>query len=64
MADRFPNGCFRKECPHFKSWDIGIDDVYYYCDLLKVECGIYDNEFGTYECPLSDVSKEGEGESK
>ena len=58
MADRFPNGCFRKECLHFKNEDVGLDDVYYYCDLLKIHCCVYDDEFGTYECPLSQKDKE------
>ena len=52
MCSILPTGCFKKNCNHFKSWEEGIDDVYYYCDLLKRVYNIYDDIGFGYKCPL------------
>lgn len=53
MADRFPKDCYTKKCPHFRCWDMNIDDLCCYCDLLKVQCDACDSDFCFYLCPLT-----------
>ena len=52
MADRFPKDCWGKNCPHFKYWDMSIDDLCCSCDLLKIQCDACDEAFSLYICPL------------
>lgn len=52
MIDRFPKDCWIKKCPHFKCWDLSIDDLCCQCDLLKVQCDACDEDFSFYICPL------------
>lgn len=57
MADKFPSDCFKKECVHFKSFDRGLDDIEYLCEAAKMQCGIYDSEFGNYLCPMQQAEE-------
>lgn len=52
MGDRFPKDCWKKNCPHFKSWDMSIDDYRCRCNLLKIECDACDEAFVFHLCPL------------
>lgn len=54
MSSRFPKDCWEKNCPHFKVWDMNIDDLCCYCDLLKVKCDACDEMFSLYLCPMND----------
>jgi hypothetical protein len=54
MSKRFPKDCWGKNCPHFKVWDLSIDDPCCYCDLLKVQCDACDEIFSLYLCPLEE----------
>lgn len=51
MINRFPKDCWKKKCPHFKVWDLSIDDLCCYCELLKVQCDACDEDFSFYICP-------------
>lgn len=57
MADRFPKDCWDKKCPHFKSWDMSIDDYRCRCNLLKIECDACDEDFVFHLCPLPEPSE-------
>lgn len=61
MADRFPRDCFKKKCSHFKCWDMSVDDLCCYCDLLQVECDACDEMFSLYICPLPNDEKQMKG---
>lgn len=50
----FPRDCWNKECPHFKVWDMSIDDLACYCDKLDKEIDACDEDFIYYPCPLED----------
>ena len=52
MIHRFPKDCWGKKCPHFKVWDLSIDDLCCHCDLLKVSCDACDEDFSFITCPL------------
>lgn len=54
---RFPQDC-TTECPHFRTWDLSIDDWTCVCDLLKVQVDECDMDFAWMYCPL----KEGESD--
>lgn len=56
MADRFPKDCWGKQCPHFHTWDMSVDDLCCYCDVLEVECDACDEDWSFLLCP-----KGGEG---
>lgn len=51
MADRFPKDCWGKNCPHFKTYDLSVDDLVCHCDLLKVSCDACDENYVLYLCP-------------
>ena len=57
MADRFPKDCWNKQCPHFHTRDLSIDDLVCSCDLLKIECDACDEDFCLYLCPLPKVKR-------
>lgn len=58
MADRFPKDCWKKNCPHFHTRDLSIDNLVCTCDLLKIECDACYEDFCLYLCPLSNEIKE------
>ena len=47
----FPSDCTTK-CPHYKAWDMSVDDWTSYCDILKVQADDCDDYFIHYKCPL------------
>ena len=53
MEKRFPRDC-TKECPHFHTWDLSIDDWTSVCDLLKVQIDDCDMDFNWMYCPLKE----------
>lgn len=53
MEKRFPRDC-TKECPHFHTWDLSIDDWTSVCDLLKVQIDDCDMDFNWMFCPLKE----------
>lgn len=53
MINRFPKDCWEKKCPHFKVFDLSIDDLCCYCELLKVQCDTCDEDFSPCICPLT-----------
>ena len=62
MADRFPKDCWKKKCPHFKCWDMSVDDLCCSCDLLKIQCDACDEDFCLYLCPLPNYGTPKESE--
>lgn len=54
MSDRFPKDCWKKKCPHFKAWDMSIDDLCCYCDLLEVQCDACDEDYCLILCPIKE----------
>ena len=57
MNRKFPQDCPFK-CPHFRSWDMSIDDYTCVCDLLNAQVDECDMDFDWYYCPLDNVTKE------
>ena len=51
MADRFPKDCWGKNCPHFHTWDMSVDDLCCYCELLEMECDACDEDWSFFLCP-------------
>lgn len=49
----FPRDC-RPECPHYKTWDMSVDDWTSYCDELKVQVDDCDSDYIQFRCPLED----------
>ena len=47
----FPLDC-TIECPHFKTWDLSVDDWTSVCDILKVQVDDCDGDYIRYRCPL------------
>ena len=56
MADRFPNDCWEKKCPHFHVWDMSIDDLCCACDLLKKQCDACDGDYCLLLCPIDNAN--------
>lgn len=56
MANRFPKDCWEKKCPHFKVWDLSIDDLCCACDLLHKSCDACDEDFSFLLCPLTETN--------
>lgn len=50
---RFPKDCWDKNCPHFKYWDMSVDDLCCRCDLLQEECDACDEEYCNTICPMT-----------
>lgn len=53
MCKRFPKDCWGKNCPHFRVWDMRIDDLCCHCDLLRESCDACDEDFSYSLCPIS-----------
>ena len=51
MSNRFPNDCWDKQCEHFHTEDMSVDDLVCACDLLKTECDACDGDFCYLQCP-------------
>lgn len=51
--NRFPKDCWEKNCPHFHTVDMSIDDLFCACDILQVKCDACDEEFCFLICPQS-----------
>lgn len=49
----FPMDC-TTECPHYKTWDMSVDDWTSYCDILKVQVDDCDGDYVRFKCPLQD----------
>lgn len=47
----FPLDC-TIECPHYKTWDMSVDDWTSVCDILKVQVDDCDGDIIRYRCPL------------
>ena len=52
MADRFPKDCWGKKCPHFKVWDVSVEDLHCECTLLNKRCKGCDEDLCFIDCPL------------
>ena len=50
---KFPKDCTR-DCPHYQSWDMSVDDWTNVCDLLKVQIDDCDMDFNWMYCPLEE----------
>lgn len=58
MSDtKFPKDCTR-DCPHYHSWDMSVDDWTNVCDLLKVQIDDCDTDFNWMYCPLAEPPEE------
>ena len=53
---KFPKDC-QKNCPHFHTWDMSVDDWTCVCDLLKMQIDDCDMDFKWAYCPLKDVER-------
>lgn len=51
----FPRDCPR-DCPHFRAWDMSIDNWTCVCDLLHCQYDECDTGFQQVRCPLDDAS--------
>lgn len=58
--NRFPKDCWGKNCPHFHTVDMSIDDLLCACDILQAKCDACDEDFCFLICPLSKRPPEGE----
>ena len=52
----FPMDCTTK-CPHYKTWDMSVDDWTSYCDILEVQVDDCDGDYIRYRCPLEEGVK-------
>ncbi len=58
MSDKkFPKDC-TKDCPHFHTWDMSVDDWTCVCDLLNTQIDLCDSDFEWMFCPLNVVMTE------
>ena len=55
--DRFPKDCWEKKCEHFRIWDMSIDDMCCFCDLLQLECDACDEDYSYVRCPKQKESE-------
>jgi len=55
--DRFPKDCWEKKCEHFHVWDMSIDDMCCFCDLLQLECDACDEDYSYVRCPKQKESE-------
>lgn len=59
----FPRDCSRN-CPHFHTWDMSIDDWTSVCDLLKIQIDDCDMNYRYEICPNNGADmRAGEDES-
>lgn len=56
--NRFPKDCWGKNCPHFHTIDMSIDDLLCICDILRAKCDACDEDFCSLFCPLSEREEE------
>lgn len=56
--NRFPKDCWDKNCPHFHTVDMSIDDLLCTCDILHASCDACDEDFCFLLCPVNDCTKE------
>ena len=61
---RFPKDCWGKNCPHFHTVDMSIDDLLCACDILRAKCDACDEDFCFLICPLSKRPPEGEEDTQ
>ena len=54
MNNKFPKDCWKKKCKHFKVWELNVDDLCCYCELLDVQYDACDEIFSPYICPKDD----------
>ena len=47
----FPLDC-TTECPHYKTWNMSVDNWTSVCDILKVQVDDCDGVYIRYRCPL------------
>ena len=52
----FPRDCTKK-CPHYKTWDMSVDDWTSYCDLLKEQVDDCDEDYIRFRCPLDSAGE-------
>lgn len=52
MPKRFPNDCTR-ECEHYVTWDMSVDDWTNVCLLLKMQVDDSDMDYINFPCPLN-----------
>ena len=50
----FPMDC-TTECPHYKTWDMSVDDWTSYCDILKEQVDDCDGDYIRFRCPLEET---------
>jgi hypothetical protein len=58
MADRFPKDCWGKKCPHFKTYDLSVDDLVCHCKLLQISCDACDENYVLFLCPKKEMGVE------
>lgn len=56
---RFPMDCSRN-CPHFRTWDMSVDDWTNVCDLLNVQVDDCDMDNQWMICPNNGADMRGE----
>ena len=59
MSKQFPKDC-NKDCPHFHTWDMSIDDYTCVCDKLGIQIDECDGLDGLHILPLCPLEKEGD----
>lgn len=52
---RFPRDC-TTDCPHFKTWDLSVDDWTCVCDKLGVQIDECDMDFFWRYCPIANAN--------
>ena len=57
--NRFPKNCWDKNCPHFSTYDMNVDDLLCKCDLLKISCDACAEDFSYFMCPLPSDNQQG-----
>ena len=54
---RFPRDC-TMDWPHYRTWDLSIDDWTCVCDKLGVQIDECDMDFNWMYCPLKEENEE------
>lgn len=52
---RFPRDC-TTDCPHFKTWDLSVDDWTCVCDKLGVQIDECDMDFFWRYCQIANAN--------
>lgn len=50
MSRYFPIDC-PEDCPHYRRWDMSVDDYTNVCLLLGLQCDDCDSDFIKAKCP-------------